>query len=196
MGLKFGHLLQKVSSKTHAENKWARSDAHESSQDSFQPQKWCFRLDGSIVFTIPLVAQKCFKMISNVLFWGPFGSLNASKIVEKIHIKINKKINTIFDPFRPTKWHQNPIKMGWVFLMLWGSGRVQMQIAIQWPWLVLEAPKWSQKGFKSRPNPDHFWHLFSFPGRESQVEFTAEITSGLQWFPPWTPPYILRPCVR
>ena len=26
----------------------------------------------------------------------------------------------------------------------------------------LQVPKWSQKWFKSRPNPDHFWHLFSF----------------------------------
>ena len=44
----------------------------------------------------------------------------------------------------------------------------------------LQVPKWSQKEFKSRPNPNHFLHLFSFPGRESQVEFPAEITSGLQ----------------
>ena len=46
-----------------------------------------------------------------------------------------------------------------------------------------QVPKWSQKGFKSRPNPNHFWHLFSFLGRESQVEFTAEITAPPQGEP-------------
>ena len=28
----------------------------------------------------------------------------------------------------------------------------------------LKVPKWSQKGLQSRPNPDHFWHLFPSPG--------------------------------
>ena len=52
---------------------------------------------------MPLVAPKYFKMISNVLFWAPFGSLNAAKIVYRIPLKNNYKFNAIFDAFRLTK---------------------------------------------------------------------------------------------
>ena len=76
-------IFAKSANPNACEKKCAHNDASELLQDPLFPSKGRSRLHGSILFTCPLVAPKCFKMAPSGLLVRPFGLPNKPKVLER-----------------------------------------------------------------------------------------------------------------